>query len=108
MAILGQWIPEKQLFVFAKHAQPYAVSILAVLAAYVLPLKIKQRLKLIAGQISLMLMALLLNPLSGFLALTLPLSSIILCRREQRRHAITSAAGWLGLLIGTILATRWI
>lgn len=108
MAILGQWIPEKQLYVFAKQAQPYAVSTLAVLAAYVLPLKIKQRLKLIAGQISLTLTALLLNPLSGFLALTLPLSSIILCRREQRRRSIASAAEWLGLLIGTILATRWI
>ena len=108
IAILGQWIPEKQLFVFAKHAQPYAVSTLTVLAAYTLPLKVKQRLSLIISQIGLMLMALLLNPLSGFLALTLPLSSIILCRSAQRRQAVLAAAGWIGVLIGTMLGARLI
>ena len=108
IAILGQWIPEKQLFVFAKHAQPYAASTLAVLAAYVLPLKVKQRLRCIAGQSGLMLTALLLNPLSGFLALTLPLSSVILCRSKQRNHAIGAAAQWSGVVISTALVARWI
>ena len=108
IAILGQWIPEQQLFVFAKHAQPYAASTLAVLAAYVLPLKVKQRLLCIAGQSGLMLTALLLNPLSGFLALTLPLSSVILCRSKQRNHAIGAAAQWSGVVIGTALGARWI
>ena len=108
IAILGQWIPDKQLYVFAKHAQPYAASTLAVLAAYVLPLKVKQRLGCIAGQSGLMLTALLLNPLSGFLALTLPLSSVILCRNKQRNHAIGAAAKWTGVVISTALGARWI
>ena len=97
--VAANWIPEREIFTFAKHAQPYAASTLFTLGAYGLP-RVKQHpWGITLCRLGMLVTALLLNPLSGFLALTLPLSSLLCTRSGTRSFSINRILHWLAVLL---------